>query len=127
MPEISNLIPCAKDKSCEWDEAKWHEAVLQDPSPKKHHKKASAEEIIKSHNIPPGFTSIKNPSYHLRPEAIESVFILYRITGDKALQDTAWDMFRSISAHTKTPLAYAALTDVTNTTSPQEDLMESFW
>lgn len=127
MPEISTLIPCARDEPCQWDEEKWHEAILQDASLKKPDGKGSAEEIIKSHKLPPGFTSIHNTGYFLRPEAIESMFILYRITGDKALQDTAWEMFRSISTHTKTSLAYAALTDVTNTTSPQGDSMESFW
>lgn len=127
MPEVSSLIPCAKGEPCRWDEAEWREVILQDGSPKKYVDQGSAAEMIKSHNLPPGFTSIKNPGYYLRPEAIESVFILYRITGDKALQDTAWDMFTSISTHTKTHLAYATLTDVTNSSSPQQDSMESFW
>ena len=127
MPEVASLMPCTKDEPCRWDEAKWHEAVLQDAPSKKHGEAGSAEEVVKSRKLPPGFASIKNTGYYLRPEAIESVFILYRITGDKALQDTAWDKFTSVALHTKTPLAYAALTDVTNITSPQEDSMESFW
>lgn len=39
----------------------------------------------------------------------------------------AWDMFRSIYARTRTSLANAAITDVTRSTAPKEDNMESFW
>jgi mannosyl-oligosaccharide alpha-1,2-mannosidase len=35
------------------------------------------------------------PSYILRQEAVESVLILYRTTGNKTLQDLAWQMFKS--------------------------------
>lgn len=62
-----------------------------------------------------------------RPEAIESVFILYRITGDKTLQDKAWDMFQSIDKHTRTDIAHAALDDITVPQPPKADRMESFW
>jgi mannosyl-oligosaccharide alpha-1,2-mannosidase len=62
-----------------------------------------------------------------RPEAIESVFILYRITGDKSLQDRAWNMFNSIISQTKTEIAYAGLSDCTQEGVPKQDRMESFW
>ncbi|CAK3845783.1 seven-hairpin glycosidase [Lecanosticta acicola] len=127
MPETSNLIPCAIGEPCKWDSEKWHAAVLEDASPEDKEAGLSAGEIIEAQHLPHGFSAITNPSYRLRPEAIESVFILYRITGNKTLQDTAWNMFRSIHAHTRTDLAHAALTDVRNTTAPREDTMESFW
>ena len=62
-----------------------------------------------------------------RPEAIESIFILYRITGDASLQDTAWKMFQSIEHYTKSDIAHAALDDVTTIDAPKADSMESFW
>lgn len=62
-----------------------------------------------------------------RPEAIESVFIMYRITGDKELQDAAWRMFQSIQKMTRTEYAHAAIEDVRNPKSEQLDYMESFW
>lgn len=62
-----------------------------------------------------------------RPEAIESVFILYRITGDPALREKAWHMFDAIQKHTRTELANAALDDVTLPYPPKADRMESFW
>ena len=62
-----------------------------------------------------------------RPEAIESIFILYRITGDTSLQDQTWRMFEAIEKHTRTEIANAALDDVTIEDPPKSDRMESFW
>ncbi|PLB34641.1 glycoside hydrolase family 47 protein [Aspergillus candidus] len=87
------------------------------------------------------FTSVRDKRYALRPEAIESVFYLYRITGDESYRDDAWEMFTAIDELTRTPYANAALLDVTGTTfsftdddsgddggnPPQQDSMESFW
>jgi mannosyl-oligosaccharide alpha-1,2-mannosidase len=70
---------------------------------------------------------IADASYQLRPEAIESVFILYRITSDSSWQEKGWDMFQAIMKHTTTPIANARLSDVTSMSPGQEDSMESFW
>ena len=61
------------------------------------------------------------------PEAIESVFYLYRITGDRIYLDKAWDMFSAISKITYTDIANAAVKDVTLETPEKTDRMESFW
>lgn len=63
----------------------------------------------------------------LRPEAIESMFILYRITGDKKLQDDAWNMFRLIDTYTRAEFGHSALSDMTLLPPPKADSMESFW
>ena len=39
--------------------------------------------------------------YMLRPEAIESMFVLWRVTGDLRYQDWAWRMFLSFEKHCK--------------------------
>lgn len=90
--------------------------------------------MIEAKRLPKGFTDLVDRRYILRPEAIESVFILYRITGEKYLQEAAWDMFNAIIDATKTPLANAALNDMSYTkeqvasgTNIQTDSMESFW
>ena len=62
-----------------------------------------------------------------RPEAIESIFVLYRITGDRTLQDHAWEMFKSIEKLAKTNYGYTSLVDVSNPDGKQEDRCESFW
>ncbi|KAI0430359.1 glycoside hydrolase family 47 protein [Xylaria sp. FL1042] len=102
MPERLNMVACESFENCEWDEE----------------------------NLPLGFTTAKDPRYLLRPEAIESVFIMYRVTGNPIWQDLGWDMFNAIINSTRTGLGtHASVNDVTidSPTLPQEDYMESFW
>jgi mannosyl-oligosaccharide alpha-1,2-mannosidase len=82
---------------------------------------------IAEERLPPGYTKINFRSYILRPEAIESVFYLYRITGDKYWRDVGWDMFTSIDRHTKAMHGNSAIDDVTKSAPEQLDQMESFW
>jgi mannosyl-oligosaccharide alpha-1,2-mannosidase len=95
MPEIFRLIPCKDMRKCPWDESIW---LRQGGT-----------------SLPKGFVNAKDPQYQLRPEAIESIFILYRITGKKELQDLAWDMFQAILTSTETKFAFSAISDVTTT------------
>ena len=123
MPEVFYAAPCADD--CAWDERKWHDAIAQrassdDPA-------QAPADLVRERRLPPGVTDIRDRRYMLRPEAIESVFILYRITGDRALREQGWAMFEAVARHARTPLAHAALDDVTVAAPPQADRMESFW
>jgi hypothetical protein len=62
-----------------------------------------------------------------RPEALESVFIMYRITGDRSLQDTAWRMFQNIDKATRTKFGHSTIKDIRHKKPSFEDKMESFW
>jgi mannosyl-oligosaccharide alpha-1,2-mannosidase len=62
-----------------------------------------------------------------RPEAIESVWYMYRITGDKTWQEKGWKMFESIRNATSTFHGNSAILDVTAKDTTQVDEMESFW
>lgn len=73
------------------------------------------------------FSEVSDGRYVLRPEAIESIFYMYRITGDAKYQDIAWEMFQAISTHTRTEFANAAIRDVMETPVEKYDSMESFW
>ncbi|KAF4466222.1 transcription factor [Fusarium albosuccineum] len=106
MPEIFKLDPCPSLEPCDYDEERWEPE--QEP-------------------IPPGFKHARDPRYLLRPEAIESIFILYRVTGDPKWQDMAWDMFQSIIRFTTTEHGNAAVEDVISVETAQIDSMESFW
>ncbi|KAG5359120.1 Mannosyl-oligosaccharide 1,2-alpha-mannosidase MNS2 [Yarrowia sp. C11] len=72
-----------------------------------------------------------SPHYLMRPEAIESVYYMYRITGDPVWQDRGWEMFRSVvnlcwAGHG----AYASIRDVTDWRKESDrfhDEQESFW
>ncbi|KAK5203158.1 hypothetical protein LTR96_011005 [Exophiala xenobiotica] len=109
MPEIFNMLPCASLEGCDWDEGRWQREG--------------------DGKLPKGFSKAHVPSYILRPEAIKSVFLLYRTTGHKDLQDLAWKkMFQSIQNATEAEYGNAGIDDVNAIGElKQRDSMESFW
>ncbi|KAM0427271.1 hypothetical protein ACHAPT_007704 [Fusarium lateritium] len=95
-------------------------------------KPLSHEEFVKARlereKLPPGYTDIINRSYILRPEAIESVWYMYRITGDTAWMDKGWKMFQATVTATRTEIANSAIDNVLDNSEPGlKDEMESFW
>lgn len=66
--------------------------------------------------------------YLLRPETVESLFVLYRTTGDPIYQEWGWEIWSSILKHCKTPNGFSGLRDVTNAANPQwDDTQQSFF
>jgi mannosyl-oligosaccharide alpha-1,2-mannosidase len=106
MPEKFAMIACdSLNGLCPWDESRWE---------------SEGDEIL-----PKGFSGAEDPRYLLRPEAIESVFLLYRMTGDEDLQDIAWQMFESVVKATETEYANSEIEDVTATGETEKwDSME---
>ncbi|KAI1807490.1 glycoside hydrolase family 47 protein [Daldinia bambusicola] len=89
--------------------------------------KEYAERRIESDNLPPGFVSANYHSYILRPEAIESVWYMYRITGDSTWQEKGWKMFNAIVSQTQTEVGNSAIDNVLLESPVKTDEMESFW
>jgi mannosyl-oligosaccharide alpha-1,2-mannosidase len=131
MPETFHLVPCENERNCIWDEQKWHSAILarQRVDKSETNPEERVERIIRDNRLKPGYTEIGDRRYILRPEAIESIFVLYRLTGNTQLLDAAWTMFESIEAATETTLGNAAIKDVTVSVEEvqRDDRMESFW
>lgn len=65
--------------------------------------------------------------YLLRPETVESFFILSYLTGDPVYREWGWEVFQSIERYCKTDLAYGALSNVQDTNGKPRDSMESFF
>ncbi|KAI2638516.1 glycoside hydrolase family 47 protein [Xylaria nigripes] len=107
MPEVFNLIDCQSLEPCEWNQDEW--------------------EIEGDTSLKPGFVDAKDPRYLLRPEAIESVFLMYRITGNAEYQEMAWRMFQAIRKATETDLAFSSIDSVRVTETVKSDSMQSFW
>jgi predicted alpha-1,2-mannosidase len=63
--------------------------------------------------------------YPLRPEALESAYILYTLTGDERYKAMGWDIFQRIVRWCRTEVAYAHLEDVR--TKEKSDGMQSFF
>lgn len=139
MPESFALMPCDMNSDCKWDQDAW-EARLRSTYPppppivvngttESTPDERSIESIMAYHRLPLGIPSINEHKYLLRPEAIESVFVHYRLTGDEDLPDKAWQMFTAIENATRTDIAHSAIADVTQPASNTHKLdgMESFW
>ena len=86
-----------------------------------------AKTKIEEGRLPGGVTKIDSRKYILRPEAIESVFIMYRVTGEEYWREKGWKMFNAIEKYTRTELANSAILDVTSAVPSFDDTMESFW
>lgn len=69
----------------------------------------------------------KAASYKLHPEVVESVFYMYRITGEKYWQDVAWHLFETINEKTWTEFGNAEIANVFAEEAVKVDHMESFW
>ncbi len=139
MPETFSLLPCPDldGAQCEWNQTDWDlQATDTSPNGPFYFEKPDRA------RYPSGFYRVSDPRYILRPEAIESVFMLWRMTGDEYYRDVGWEMWQSIIRHTRTPYGHSALVSVMETTqrevieqgvlvtrprASQSDDMESFW
>ncbi|KAK2953739.1 putative Mannosyl-oligosaccharide 1,2-alpha-mannosidase MNS1 [Blattamonas nauphoetae] len=70
----------------------------------------------------------------LRPETVESLFYLFRMTGDEKYQDWAWEIFEAFEAKSKLPLdssgraaGYTTRRDLTNPQPTAVDELPSFF
>ena len=135
MPEMFRMVACDMNSDCQWDEKKWKQAVIKSAKAKlkdDEKNKFLSDEALFNHTIATkqlksGFVDVWDPRYLLRPEAIESVFIHYRLTGETDLLDAAWRMFENIEKHTKTEFGHAMIDDVTVKHPKKQNKMESFW
>ncbi|EDR14049.1 glycoside hydrolase family 47 protein [Laccaria bicolor S238N-H82] len=70
---------------------------------------------------------LRKPGYLLRPETLESLYILWRVTGDSKWRTRSWTIFEAIERETKTPSGYASLRSVEMSPAPKEDSMPSYF
>ncbi|GMP87872.1 hypothetical protein CsSME_00040073 [Camellia sinensis var. sinensis] len=73
---------------------------------------------------------IKHADRHnlLRPETVESLFVLYRITGDLKYREWGWEIFKAFEKYTKVKTGgYTSLDDVTVLPPRRRDKMETFF
>lgn len=74
---------------------------------------------------------VKDADRHnlLRPETIESLYYMYKITNNKQYQEYGWKIFESFEKYTKIESGgYSSISDVTNPDNVKfRDKMESFF
>ncbi|EXJ85230.1 hypothetical protein A1O3_05905 [Capronia epimyces CBS 606.96] len=136
MPEALTTLPCSTGdgKQCAWNESYWDQESRRPAN--------CLMADCDKYTFPPGFLQVSDPSYKLRPEAIESVFVMWRMTGDEYWRDVGWSMFESIIEHTRSAYGHASLLStmemfdqdryekglmVRKVLARRHDDMESFW
>jgi mannosyl-oligosaccharide alpha-1,2-mannosidase len=64
-----------------------------------------------------------------RPETVESLFLMWRITKDPIYREWGWAIFRAFQEHSRLQdgKGFTSLQDVTQVPPPRRDDMESFW
>ncbi|KID99855.1 Glycoside hydrolase, family 47, partial [Metarhizium majus ARSEF 297] len=108
MPEGTELVKCENmDQPCPYQQDRFSSGS--------------------SKNLPGGFLRVNDGRYMLRPEGIESVFYMWRVTGDPVWRDAAWRMWEGIVKETETELAFASIQDASMHGSAKLDSMETFW
>eukprot|EP01126_Amoeba_proteus_P013377 TRINITY_DN15679_c0_g1_i2.p1 TRINITY_DN15679_c0_g1~~TRINITY_DN15679_c0_g1_i2.p1 ORF type:complete len:263 (-),score=53.06 TRINITY_DN15679_c0_g1_i2:176-964(-) len=85
-----------------------------------------APEIASLHEDRSGFTNLA--AYNLlRPEMVESLFVLFRITGDSKYREWGWNIFLAFEKHCKTEAGFSGVTDVGILPLVHNDKAESFF
>ncbi|TFK39927.1 glycoside hydrolase family 47 protein [Crucibulum laeve] len=71
--------------------------------------------------------AIRKSGYLLRPETVESLYILWRVTGDTKWRTRGWAIFEAIEKECRTASGYANLISVQVSPAPKEDSMPSYF
>jgi hypothetical protein len=73
------------------------------------------------------FTNDRSAHNLLRPETVESLFYLYRKTGDAVYREQGWAIFTAFEAHCRLPGGYAGVRDVRVLPAVNDDTQQSFF
>mmetsp|Transcript_23969 Transcript_23969/g.32787 ORF Transcript_23969/g.32787 Transcript_23969/m.32787 type:complete len:593 (+) Transcript_23969:53-1831(+) len=69
----------------------------------------------------------RHPHNLLRPETVESLYVLYRITGDPVYREMGWKIFQAFEDNCRTPNGYAGLTSVERVGGGHDGKQQSFF
>jgi hypothetical protein len=106
--------------------------VLDDP-PKMYHDfilHSTSDMSPESEDWKADFTIKPADAHNLqRPETVESLFYMWRITGDEVYREWGWEMFEAFVKYTivENGGGFTSVGDVMQVPPPKRDNMESFW
>jgi len=75
---------------------------------------------------PEGVEALSSENY-LRPETVESLFVLWRVTGKEKYRDMAWNIFQAFERVSRTCNGYTTVYDVRDVHTVSLDVTESFF
>lgn len=82
MPELSEVVPCPAPHAepCAWNETRWEE-------------QGGGQE---EKGLRRPWVSVRDGGWRLRPEAVESLFVMWRVTGEREWVERAWVMWEAV-------------------------------
>jgi mannosyl-oligosaccharide alpha-1,2-mannosidase len=84
-------------------------------------------EIYRINDAGDVITDAGSTHYILRPETVESLFILYRVTGDSIYREWGWNIFSAIEKNCRVDGGYSGVRDVGVTPPAHDDKQQSFF
>ncbi|CAG4955499.1 unnamed protein product [Colias eurytheme] len=73
------------------------------------------------------FTKIADAHSLLRPEFVESLYIMYQLTGNTTYQDWGWQVYMGIEKYARVAKGYTSVTNVKTDKPAPKDMMETFF
>ncbi|KAF8661347.1 hypothetical protein AX16_001442 [Volvariella volvacea WC 439] len=70
---------------------------------------------------------IKRAAYLLRPETLESIFLMWRVTGDPKWRMRGWKIFEALEREARTDVGYAVLRSVERSPAILDNSMPSYF
>ncbi|KAJ7625647.1 glycoside hydrolase family 47 protein [Roridomyces roridus] len=70
---------------------------------------------------------VRMTSYLLRPETVESLYIMWRVTGETRWREMGWQIFEAIERETRTESGYASVASVEVVGGFKSDSMPSYF
>ncbi|KAI0343002.1 seven-hairpin glycosidase [Trametopsis cervina] len=71
--------------------------------------------------------STRSGRYLLRPETVESIYLMWRVTGDDVWRERGYAIFRALEREAKMPVGYASLRSVSVANAHHNDDMPSYF
>ncbi|KAI0690301.1 seven-hairpin glycosidase [Cytidiella melzeri] len=71
--------------------------------------------------------NVRSGKYLLRPETVESIFLMWKVTGDVVWRERGWRIFQALESEAKTASGYASLNTVALSHSTLKDEMPSYF
>ena len=78
--------------------------------------------IVDGHDMQPGA-----PHNLLRPETVESLMLLWRLTKKEKYRDWGWSIFQAFERHCRSEVGYAGVKDVRKVPAQKDDTQQSFF
>ncbi|KAI0955388.1 hypothetical protein AcW1_006986 [Taiwanofungus camphoratus] len=114
--------------------AKWRESGEQawppglgEKVPMPYTQEEIREGNLRGSPLPKKDYALRRTDYLLRPETIESLFVLFRTTGNPVWRERGWFIFEAIERETKTATGYASVKNVLRSPAALKDDMPSYF